>query len=351
MQTHWNQAARSQAEREALRGELRGELERRCRARALEGYFEPDFLWALSDASARQWNRESWGASYAPLEVMPGVQQLLGRSLGDALNESDELVARAAKCLYCAWCEAAIKSRMLSTSTSTSTSAPSGAAAYAGYDYEKLDLTGLRWVLPELAKEVEAHADGQASRDARGAVEAGDRRAGRCRRLRTDDRQRLALDPEGHRQGGQTRARSRAPRHGRCRQLRRVRARGLHGRESELLFPSTTGGFRAPAVLNKPFSEVAEAMELGYAFTQRGMRRTFNDLARHARIESIVTRSISGHLTERMQDHYSTVDGAEQRSSIARVIELFAAQAAEQAGGAPGGAPAEGGGAPRTKAG
>ena len=53
-------------------------------------------------------------------------------------------------------------------------------------------------------------------------------------------------------------------------------------RESELLFPSSTGGFRAPTVLNKPFAEVADEMKLGFTFTQRGMRRTFNDLARHS---------------------------------------------------------------------
>ena len=64
-------------------------------------------------------------------------------------------------------------------------------------------------------------------------------------------------------------------------------------RDSELLFPSSTGGFRAPTVLNKPFAEVAEEIGLDFAFTQRGMRRTFNDLARRANIEAIVTRSIS----------------------------------------------------------
>ena len=99
-------------------------------------------------------------------------------------------------------------------------------------------------------------------------------------------------------------------------------------------------------MLNKPFADVADEMQLGYSFTQRGMRRTFNDLARHARIESIVTRSISGHLTERMQDHYSTVAPTEQRESIAKVIDLFATKpnsnggAPESPGGAPGGAPA-----------
>jgi len=102
-------------------------------------------------------------------------------------------------------------------------------------------------------------------------------------------------------------------------------------------------------VLNKPFAEVAAEMELGFAFTQRGMRRTFNDLARHARVESIVTRSISGHLTERMQDHYSTVASDEQRDGIARVINLFGET--PKAGGAPSGAPLAGGGARRKKTG
>jgi integrase len=94
-------------------------------------------------------------------------------------------------------------------------------------------------------------------------------------------------------------------------------------KDSALLFPAVTGGFRAPTVLNKPFAAVSEAIELGYPFTQRGMRRTFNDLMRAAQVEAIVTRSISGHLTERMQDHYSTVSGAEQRASIAKVIDLM----------------------------
>lgn len=77
-------------------------------------------------------------------------------------------------------------------------------------------------------------------------------------------------------------------------------------RDSELLFPSLDGGFRSPSVLNKPFAEVSDKMGLGYAFTQRGMRRTFNDLARAAEVQDLVTRSISGHLTERMQHRKSS---------------------------------------------
>ena len=57
-------------------------------------------------------------------------------------------------------------------------------------------------------------------------------------------------------------------------------------------------------------------------FTPRGMRRTFNDLARVANVEALVTRSISGHLTEQMREHYSTVSPVEQRESIGRVLRL-----------------------------
>lgn len=81
-------------------------------------------------------------------------------------------------------------------------------------------------------------------------------------------------------------------------------------------------------MLNKPFAVVSEEIGLGYAFTQRGIRRTFNDLCRAARVEDIVTRSISGYLTERMQHHYSTVRGDEQRVSIAKVIDLMTARKA-----------------------
>jgi hypothetical protein len=106
--------------------------------------------------------------------------------------------------------------------------------------------------------------------------------------------------------------------------------------------------------LRKPFSDVAEEIGLGKRFTQRGLRRTFNDLARTARVDALVTRSISGHLTERMQHHYSTVNSDEQRQGIAKVIELTKARekrraeapdAADGSGGAPSGAPGAEGGA------
>lgn len=102
-------------------------------------------------------------------------------------------------------------------------------------------------------------------------------------------------------------------------------------RHSELLFTSETGGFRTQKVLNRPLSEVAA--ELGFArITQRGLRRTFNDLARAAPVNDLVTRSISGHLTEGMQRHYSTVNRSEQREAVAKVLQFVLPTSSKVAG-------------------
>ena len=93
-------------------------------------------------------------------------------------------------------------------------------------------------------------------------------------------------------------------------------------RESPFLFPSTRGGMKSRSVLDKPFAAVSRSIGLPYRISPRAMRRTFNDLARAANIHDVVTRSISGHLTDKMHSHYSTAGGEEQREAIAKVIRL-----------------------------
>jgi ATP phosphoribosyltransferase regulatory subunit HisZ len=53
------------------------------------------------------------------------------------------------------------------------------------------------------------------------------------------------------------------------------------------------------------------------------MRRTFQDSARAAEVRDVVTRAISGHATETMQQHYSTVAPEEMRQNLAKVISLL----------------------------
>jgi integrase len=100
-------------------------------------------------------------------------------------------------------------------------------------------------------------------------------------------------------------------------------------KNSDLLFPSELGGFRGANVLQKPFRACAKAAGLGKRFTPRGMRRTFNDLARRAKLEGIVIKSVSGHLTDRMKQHYSTVDGEEQREGLGLVLSRVKADGVE----------------------
>lgn len=93
-------------------------------------------------------------------------------------------------------------------------------------------------------------------------------------------------------------------------------------RMSDLLFPSVHGGYRARSVLDKPFDEVSKAIGLKINFTPRGMRRTYQDLARAAGIHDAVTRAISGHATPAMQLHYSTARGGEVKQALAKVAKI-----------------------------
>lgn len=112
--------------------------------------------------------------------------------------------------------------------------------------------------------------------------------------------------------------------------------------ESELLFPATTGSYRAPTVLNKPFAEVSNEIGLGKKFTQKGMRRTFQDLARGAGLREEVQKRICGHITDEMKDRYSTVGQGEQRAATGKVLVLMTSGVADESGaptpatGAPG---------------
>jgi hypothetical protein len=60
--------------------------------------------------------------------------------------------------------------------------------------------------------------------------------------------------------------------------------------ESELLFPSLSGGYRAPSCLDGPIRQIARAAKIQKALTPRFMRRTFQDLGRAASVHDFVVR-------------------------------------------------------------
>jgi len=93
-------------------------------------------------------------------------------------------------------------------------------------------------------------------------------------------------------------------------------------RDSDLLFPSETGGFRTATVLDKPFKDVCQHLALGKTVTARAMRRTFQDHARRASIDGLIQRSICGHLTEEMTERYSSVAQVEVEAALGKVVSL-----------------------------
>jgi integrase len=97
---------------------------------------------------------------------------------------------------------------------------------------------------------------------------------------------------------------------------------------SDLLFPSEVGSYLTRTVLDKPFRGVAKELKLSKVVTPRAMRRTYQDLARAAKVHDFVTRAISGHATEEMHQHYSTVAANEMREGLAQIVSIAGARAA-----------------------
>jgi integrase len=94
-------------------------------------------------------------------------------------------------------------------------------------------------------------------------------------------------------------------------------------RESDLLFPAKTGGYQSPNVLAKPIAASAKAAGIEKHLSPYFMRRTFQDLCRAAQVHDFVARSISGHATVEMHQHYSSVSSLEVRDGLAKVLSLL----------------------------
>lgn len=102
-------------------------------------------------------------------------------------------------------------------------------------------------------------------------------------------------------------------------------------RGSELLFPGRDGSFQWAGILGGPFAEVAHACGIAKRITPRALRRTFQDITRAEAVDGVIVRSISGHASREMQEHYSTAQEHEQRGALAKVVDLAVARDARDA--------------------
>jgi len=104
------------------------------------------------------------------------------------------------------------------------------------------------------------------------------------------------------------------------RYLMQKQARGL---AEGWMFPTVTGTLRSSATLTKPWRHCCQVAGIDASFTPHGLRRTFNDLARRAGVDPIVTKSLTGHVTERMREHYSSVRLDEKKEALTNVVRLI----------------------------
>ena len=94
--------------------------------------------------------------------------------------------------------------------------------------------------------------------------------------------------------------------------------------DSGLLFPDEAGKlFNARTTMRFAMPRAARLAGITKHISPRCMRRTYQDLQRAVSTPDVVVRSISGHVTEDMQRHYSSVAADEQAASIDRMGMLL----------------------------
>jgi integrase len=101
----------------------------------------------------------------------------------------------------------------------------------------------------------------------------------------------------------------------------RLAAEGFRVSESDWVFPDKEGGLLPRCSLRHPMERALKLAKITKRVTPHGLRRTFNNLARQV-AGDIVTRSITGHVTEAMTEHYSHVAIDEKLRAASNIVRL-----------------------------
>jgi integrase len=122
---------------------------------------------------------------------------------------------------------------------------------------------------------------------------------------------------------------------------RRLLEQQAPGVESGWMFPSEAGGLRTPGGLWKAWRACVKESKIKERFTVHGLRRTFNDLTRRAGVDGVVIKSLTGHVTEKMRTHYSTVGLDEKLAAVSSVHRLVSLGKSESGDGGGDAAPGQ----------
>ena len=102
------------------------------------------------------------------------------------------------------------------------------------------------------------------------------------------------------------------------------------------VFSDERGALLRKNYLRIPLARVVKRVGITRRFTVHGFRRTFNNIARQV-AGDIVTRSITGHVTPAMTEHYSHVGRAEKLAAAGSVVRLVFGGGSGEGGGSSGG--------------
>ena len=117
-------------------------------------------------------------------------------------------------------------------------------------------------------------------------------------------------------------------------------ASGLSALDSDWVFPAKDGGLLRKVWLRWALISVLDKVGIKKRVSTHGLRRTFNNLSRQVAGE-IVTRSITGHVTTAMTEHYSHVDRLEKIQAASSIVRMvMGTNAEEKNGGSSGGSEA-----------
>jgi integrase len=98
------------------------------------------------------------------------------------------------------------------------------------------------------------------------------------------------------------------------------------GLSSGLMFPSNKGTPLANSRMSDALQQACEEAGIKRRFTSHGFRRTLTDLLRNAQVDPVIAAGLTGHETERMRRHYSTVRSSEAVEAGERVVRLLQPQ-------------------------
>lgn len=106
-------------------------------------------------------------------------------------------------------------------------------------------------------------------------------------------------------------------------------ASGLPARDPDWVFPAKDGGLLPKVWLRWALISVLKKVGIKRRVSTHGLRRTFNNLSRQVAGE-IVTRSITGHVTSAMTEHYSHVGSQEKLAAAGSIVRMVMGTDAEK---------------------